>query len=204
MITPSHADTAPQQLLRIMDDPANPFHAGSAEPWVANVLAALLRANATRVAVEIGCFEGRTSKVLLNALADLPWPTKLLLCELEPERAAKVADTISDGVKILHSPERVQICVGNSLDWIPTLPDESVDFVWLDGSHEKHHVLQELHLLRSKLAPGGLLCGHDVFGSCDLQEIFALMQLQTGWRSMSLDLPKLGPAGGIGILQKPR
>lgn len=193
--TPNRADLAARELLRAADD--STWHAGSAEPWVADVLAALVCANATRVAVEIGCFEGYTTQRIADALAPLPWNTTLLLCEIDPNRAATVS-------KRLGIRRNVTLTVANSLDWIPTLPAESVDFVWLDGNHEKQHVMFELQALLTKMAPGGMICGHDVFGVCDLQQVFAMVAAQTGWRSMSLDLPRLGPAGGIGILQRPR
>lgn len=200
--TAPYADAAAVELLRVTQD--SEWREGSAEPWVANILEALVVGNATRVAVEIGCFEGYTSKHLLRALSGLPWPTKLWLCELEPERAAATLATISeDGLKVI-SAERVEVVVANSLEWIPTLPDESVDFVWLDGCHEQPHVLQEIQLLLSKLAPGGIIAGHDVYGVCNLHRVFSLAAQYTRWQSASLDLPRLGPAGGIGLLQRPR
>lgn len=195
-ITPT--GTIADDLLRITDD--GTFSDGCAEPWVVNVLTALLVANASRNVIEIGGFQGRTSRALLRAMQPLPWPKLFTVCELEPERAQDVANALERGGKCNYA----KVVNANSLDWISTLPAESVDFVWLDGSHEKEHVYQELCMLRPKLAKGALLCGHDVFGRCDLQQVFALFASQTGWRSMSLDLPIAGPAGGIGIVQKPR
>ena len=197
-IIPTHADIAPHALLRAADD--LDWHPGCAEPWVADVLASLLRANATRVAIEIGGFEGYTSRHLQRALSTLPWQKSLTVCEIDHDRARATRRTLCrDGIC-----GYVKVMCADSLDWIPTLDAESVDFVWLDGCHEKPHVYRELRALVPKMAPGGLLCGHDVFGSTDLQEVFARVAVETGWRSMSLDLPMLGPAGGIGCLQRPR
>lgn len=192
-----------QQLLKVTDD--GTFADGCAEPWVASVVAALLRANATRVAVEIGGFRGRTSRILLNAMKDLPWPKSFTVCELEPERAAMVRASLDrDGVCAY-----AKVVTASSLDWIPTLPDESVDFVWLDGCHELGHVGYEIGLMLPKLTPGGIIAGHDVYGVCDLQRLFSdkmRMEIMFGvpWPAMSLDLPRLGPAGGIGLIQRPR
>jgi len=184
-------------LLRITDD--GTFADGCAEPWVADVLAALLVANASRTVIEIGGFQGRTSRRLLNALKPLPWPKSFTVCELEPHRAAAVRAALAlDGVCAYAN-----VVCASSLDWIPTLPDESVDFVWLDGNHEKPHVYRELEALLPKMAPGGMICGHDVFGVCDLVQVFgAVAHERYHW--ICLDLPRLGPAGGIGIIQIPR
>ena len=66
----------------------------------------------------------------------------------------------------------------------------------VDDEHSKEHVDRELSALIPKMRrPRGLILGHDVFGSCDLQEIFAK---HGGY---ALDFPRLGLAGGIGVLQ---
>lgn len=182
-----------RELFNAYND--NRWRAGSAEPWVVEVLCALLRANNTRVAIEIGGFQGYTSVQLAQALESLPHATTLTVCEIDTERACDVQLALGRGTLQC----RTHVVCGDSLRWIPTLPDESVDFVWLDGNHEKGHVFHELQALWPKLARGGLICGHDVFGSCDLQDVFRAFP-----NSVSLDLPRLGPAGGIGIIQRPR
>ena len=193
--TAAYADLSAVAMLRADND--EEWREGSAEPEVARLLAALLRANATRNALEVGCFDGYTSRRLIDALSTLPWETSLTLCEIDPVRAEALKERI--GIR-----RNVKVVIANSLDLIPTLPAESLDFVWLDGNHEAQHVLFELHALLSRMAPGGIIAGHDVFGVCQLERVFAHVASQCGWRSMSLDLPRLGPAGGIGLLQRPR
>ncbi len=200
MTPPYYTSIVANDMLRAANEPN--WNEGSAEPWVTDILAALVRGNATRNAIEVGGFQGYTSARLYAALQPLPWRTTLTVCEIDPDRADLVRAAIAGPAKALVN--NASVVVANSLDWIPTLPAESIDFVWLDGNHEKQHVMFELHALLTKMAPGGLICGHDVFGSCDLQQVFAMVASQVGWCSMSLDLPALGPAGGIGIIQRPR
>lgn len=200
-----HGEHTPESAARVRElynahhDPD--WRAGSAEPWIANVLAELVVANNTRTAVEIGGFQGFTSKRIARALGRLPHATEFMVCEIDPDRAAQVRNAL---FHIVRPSTRAQVIQADSHEWIPTLSPESVDFVWLDGNHEKRHVWREIRLLLPKLAPGGIICGHDVFGVCDLQEVFRVAAADCGWPSMSLDLPRLGPAGGIGILQRPR
>lgn len=181
-----------RELLNATDD--GTWRAGSAEPWIADVLAALIVANDVHTAVEIGGFQGYTSLRIARALARLPHDSSLTVCEIDSARAADVQ------LKLLPVTTRVRrsVVIADSLEWIPTLRDASVDFVWLDGNHEHAHVAREIELLLPKLAPGGLLCGHDVFGVCDLQQEFRR------FGGYALDLARLGPAGGIGILQRAR
>lgn len=169
------------------------WQAGSAEPWIAQLVASLLRACDARNAIEIGGFQGYTSRRLAAALGTLSYPAtrSLTVCEIDPTRAALV-----DAALAAHGPVQRRVVIADSHSWIPTLPDASVDFVWLDGNHEHLHVGRELDLLAPKLRIGGLVCGHDVFGVCDLQREFVA---RGGY---ALDLPRLGPAGGVGLWQR--
>lgn len=171
------------------------WHAGSAEPWLADLLGMLVRASGAEHVIEIGGFEGYTSAHLARACKALRWPTTLTVCEIDPVRAERVQAVLDAAVGPVNVTTRV-VC-DDSHRWIPTLPDASVDFAWVDGNHELAHVTRELELLIPKMRPGGLICGHDVFGVCQLWQAFAR------FGGFSLDLPRLGPAGGIGILQIP-
>lgn len=169
------------------------WQAGSAEPWVADLLAALIVASHAKTVIEIGGFTGFTSKRLARALNTLRRGT-LTVCELDPERAERVNAELD----ILRLPHvRHKVIADDSLRWLPTLADESVDFAWIDGDHEKLHVVRELELLWPKMRTGGLICGHDMYGVCDLQAVFT----RAPWYGYALDLPRLGPAGGLGIIQ---
>lgn len=183
-----------RELLHVHPDAAE-WRAGSSEPWIAGLVAQLVIANDCTRVVEIGGFKGYTSRYIAEALCCLPHPTSLTVCEIDPERARDVDAALEEfrGAEFTAS-----VAVADSHVWIPTLPGASVDLVWLDGNHEKPHVAREIALLWPKLTPGGIIVGHDAFGVCDLQEVFTRM------RGYALDLPRLGPAGGIGILQRPR
>src|SRR3990167_387935 len=199
-LTPLDATSAPYALARLYDAPD--FHAGCAEPWIAEVLCALVLANHARVVLEVGGFEGFTSKRLMRTLARIPDETLLTVCEIDSARAEAVDRVLfaehAEIVKQYRPSKRYHVICADSHHWIPTLADASLDFVWLEGNHEAHHVAREIELLLPKLAPGALLCGHDVFGVCDLRYVFR------HFGGYALDLLRLGPAGGIGVIQKPR
>lgn len=167
------------------------WRAGSSEPWIVNLLASLITACGARTAIEIGCFDGYASVHIVEALSRQPWPTTFIGCEIDIERAQRVAAALEP-----YEPRVNTIIIhDDSHRWIPTIIDETVDFAWVDGNHTKPHVARELELLIPKMKRGGIICGHDAFGVCDLQEVFV------AFGGYALDLPRLGPAGGIGILQ---
>jgi predicted O-methyltransferase YrrM len=168
------------------------YVAGCTEPYIVQAVCSLLVAQGGRTVLECGGFLGVTSAWLAWTLHRMGGGT-LHVAELEAERA-RACD------------ERLQTFAVPDVDWhvwqddvfnvIAQLPNESLDFVWLDDTHTHEHVDRELAALLPKMRPGtGLICGHDVEGSCDLQQEFRR------YGGYALRLPRLGPAGGLGILE---
>ena len=162
---------------------------GSSEPWISQLVSDFVVARGARVVLETGSFKGATSVWLHNALA-LLGGGELHLCEIE--RGRLLATT----KRLASRSGRVRLCyhLGDVLHYLRTT-DDRFDLAWVDDCHEKPHVTKELMLLIPKMNPGGLILLHDVFGVCDLQEVVAK------FGGYSIDLPRLGPAGGLGIIQ---
>lgn len=164
---------------------------GSTEPWNVEVLAALVKASNARTVLECGGYMGNTSAWLAYTLQKMGGGT-LHVAELEAERAAACDKRLSE----IPVPDVTwRVWHDDVFNVIAAQPDESIDFAWVDDCHEKPHVDRELAALIPKMRVGGIITGHDVVGSCDLQEVF------TKYGGYYLDTPRVGPAGGIGILQ---
>jgi predicted O-methyltransferase YrrM len=116
----------------------------------------------------------------------------LHIAELEAERAAACDKRLSE---LPIKDVEWRVWHDDVFNVIAAQPDESIDWAWVDDNHEKAHVDRELAALIPKMARNGLVLGHDVWGSTDLQEIF----VKHG--GYALDLPRLGLAGGIGVIQ---
>lgn len=165
---------------------------GCTEPWNVEILAALMKAANANTVLECGGYLGTTSAWLAMTLQAMGGGT-LHVVELEAERAAACDKRLSE---LPIDKVEWRIWHDDVFNAIAAMPDDSVDFAWIDDNHEKDHVDRELQALIPKMRrPRGLITGHDVFGSCDLQEIF----VKHG--GYALDFPKVGLAGGIGILQ---
>jgi hypothetical protein len=156
-----------------------PHKPGTAEPWISQLVASFVLATGARTVLECGAYRGG-----------------LHLCEIDPERMA-----IAKG-RVLNMHDGGELGVrtyfheGDVLQYLAGTTD-TFDLAWVDDCHEKPHVAEELSLLLPRMNPGGLILGHDVWGTCDLQEVFA------GFGGYSLVLPRLGSAGGVGIIQTP-
>lgn len=171
----------------------NTFVSGCTEPWIAQLVSSLLVASGQHSVLETGTFTGTTAAWLCLTLAQMGGG-EFLGCELDPERSIAADARLA----ALELPETVRwrIATGDVLQTVQALPNESLGFVWVDDDHTHSHVAEELVALMPKMRPGGLICGHDVHGSCALHEEFARYP-----NSIALDLPRLGPAGGLGIIQ---
>lgn len=102
------------------------------------------------VGVEVGVGHGLHSKCLYENL-DIK---KLYLIDLAvPTKRDNQKSPILDepGIEFLH---------GNSIDKLKEIHEE-LDFVYLDGSHEFAHVVEEMRIVYPKLKEGGILAGHD-------------------------------------------
>lgn len=177
-------------VTQLLAAPAD-FIEGSAEPWICDIVCALLVASAQTVVLETGTFMGVTAARLCQTLNAHQGGT-FLGCELEADRAA-ASQARLEGLTL---PDvRWTIFNQDVMEFIRQQPPESIGFAWVDDDHGQEHVAQETNLLLTRMKPGGLICFHDVWGSCDLQRIVK------HFGGIALDLPRLGAAGGLGLLQ---
>ena len=49
----------------------------------------------------------------------------------------------------------------SSLDAAKCIPDESLDFVFIDGNHAYEYVVEDIAAWSKKVRPGGIVAGHD-------------------------------------------
>lgn len=168
------------------------YLSGSTEPWIVEILAALMKAANARTVLECGGYLGNTSAWLAWTLQQMGGGT-FHIAELEAERAAACDKRLSE---IALPDVTWRVWHDDVLNVIAAQPDESLDFAFVDDNHEHAHVERELAALIPKVRTGGLVCGHDVHGSCQLREEFARYP-----NSMALDFPRLGAAGGLGLIQ---
>lgn len=187
-ISPEEAERLANAVGCWTDSPA-----GNTEPWITNLVVALLKASGARTVLETGAFQGATSLALYGALEAMNGGV-LTICEIDPARAEAVDARLRNAECENSNVNWVVRCM-DARDVIRSLAPQSLGFAFIDDDHQKAHVAEEIELLLPKMLPGGLLVFHDVYGACDLQEVVA------AYGGYSLDLPRAGPAGGLGIIQ---
>lgn len=116
---------------------------------------------------EIGVFCGDFSKEICNALR----PRKLYLVDLfegrvtsgnvngQNMRTVDMARVRRD-IEALRA-SAVQTVAEDSIRWLASQPNASLDWVYIDTAHDYHGTCEELRHARRVVRPGGWICGHD-------------------------------------------
>jgi hypothetical protein len=121
------------------------------------------------VVAEVGVFRGDFSQRILETtnprklhLID-PWVHQEIPLwekrddDFHLDNARGVHARFTDSIR----ERRVVIHMGWSVDILPLFPEGYFDWVYLDGDHRYPAVRQELEICRTRVKPGGLICGHD-------------------------------------------
>ncbi len=121
------------------------------------------------VGAELGVFQGRFSRTLLDAseasLLHLIDPWYLLTPEWHWGAGSR--STVDALVNILmdFKPEiesgRVRVHVADDRATLKELPNHYFDWVYIDSSHQYEHTRDELDLLFYKMKPEGVIAGDD-------------------------------------------
>lgn len=113
--------------------------------------------------VEVGSFLGRSTRALADntrgnvyAIDDWYGPRDVVIAE---EKRAEIFDKFQENMDGLQGKLHVVRTDYNSIPDIGVRPD----MVFLDGDHRLLSVHRDINYWMPRLAPGGLLCGHDYF-----------------------------------------
>ena len=168
---------------------------GVTEPWIAEIISSLIKAKRPRVVVELGGFLGVTSSWIALAMQKAGGG-ELWVSEADPVRA----DAVQVRLAALDIPDvNAKATLLPSPRVIYEFENKSIDFAFVDNDHTAVHVEQEICALWPKMAPKGIIAFHDV-SSDGVCQLGGLIRKYGG---IALDLPRLGPDGGLGIIQVP-
>jgi len=117
-----------------------------------------------KTGAEVGVWNGLNAKVMWRAIPDLmlylidPW------IDYAGQRKKRGNDRLKNGLrntkKIARDKEH-KILRMKSVEASLQVPDESLDFVYIDGNHKYAYVMMDIILWLPKIKPGGIISGHD-------------------------------------------
>jgi hypothetical protein len=114
--------------------------------------------------VEIGVDQGLYSEILCKANPNLvlhgidPW--KAYRGYTDYTSQTHIDANRADALKRL-APYNVLLVEKFSMEAVKDYPDQSLDFVYIDGNHEFLHVAEDIAHWVKKVRRGGILAGHD-------------------------------------------
>ena len=139
--------------------------------------------------VEVGVRDGEFSECLIKGNPGMA------LTSIDPWQAYRAGRTVvtqkeqdaiyASAVARLSKYPTVTIVREDNLVTVTRIPDQSLDFVYLDGDHEFGQVARELVAWTPKVRPGGLMTGHDfrrsIRSSHHMQVVEAVMGFLTAY-----------------------
>lgn len=182
-----------------IEDALAPWRSGSTEPWTAVLVAALAGAIDAHTILETGTYYGLTTALLAQFRSDPSVTIWSIDNDDSPslQKGLSLEEIRCGNIDATGSQANVEFVVADAIEWITQYDGPPFDFAFVDDCHNYHHVAKELDLLRPKMRPGGIICGHDVVGPHQLGAVFAARH------GFLLDLPRLHKSGGLGIIQIP-
>jgi hypothetical protein len=119
----------------------------------------------TRAMYEIGSFAGESAEVFAQYFGQVhcvdPWTSDPNICGLDGRATFNCEDVQRSFDERAAAAGNMVKHVGYSLDVAPTVPDESLDFVYIDGMHDYESVKQDIAAWCGKVRPGAFIGGHD-------------------------------------------
>lgn len=117
-----------------------------------------------QVGVEVGTEKGKYAEILCKGIPDLklycvdywnPYPGYRE--NISKEKYQKFYEITQDRLKNYD----VELVRKFSMDAVRDFEDKSLDFVYIDGSHEFQQVVNDISEWIKKIRPGGIISGHD-------------------------------------------
>ena len=116
------------------------------------------------VGCELGVFEGDFSKILIQSNKF----TKLFLVDVFSGKASNFCKVYEDSSVLENQVKNrfkeysyVEVIKNDSLSFLKSIPDNSLDFIYIDTVHSYDQTQKELQESYRTIKNGGLICGHD-------------------------------------------
>lgn len=107
---------------------------------------------------EVGVYLGYYSRILLDNIPDLE-----LMCVDSWSRNRTRVRAYKVAKEMLSKYPGAKVVRGKSMDVAKTIPDESLDFVYIDADHSYEAVKEDINAWAKKVRSGGVVSGHDYF-----------------------------------------
>lgn len=153
--------------------------------WRRDRISVLMNQCGYRNGAEVGVREGDHSKILCQ---NIPGLNLLCVDRWDAYPGHSDLDRLPEAIMFLDEAKEklkeynVTFVRANSMDAVRDIPDESLDFVYIDANHTFDYVMQDIIEWAKKVRKGGMISGHDYFrcrnfGVVDAVDIYCRQHL---------------------------
>jgi len=121
------------------------------------------------IGAELGACKGLNAQHLFHSsrpkamyLVDL-WDQKNFIKHQEPQHWAGDNERLVR--KFFEKDSNVHYFKGGTVQWLKSIDDDFLDWVYIDSGHTYDHTKTEIDLCITKVKEGGLIMGHDFFSA---------------------------------------
>lgn len=167
------------------------------------------------VGAEVGVFTGMFSEKILTIVQ----PKQLFLVdwwEAQGEyfsdwgkytdfgrlKTADAKDAVRFRVERYGNPDDVQIVECESINWLQSQCDASLDWVYLDTDHRYAQTFAELQAVVAKLKPGGIIVGDDWYSDYGHIHAGVMLAVNDFIRASDFDILVAGRANQFMIMKR--
>lgn len=164
-------------------------HEWNSEAEVGWFLAGLIAMTGAKTVLEVGVFQGETSKALIAALPKGGYYAGIDIEDLRTEENKKCFEEAGKAIDFIQ---------GDSISELPKLTRHHFDLVFVDSAHHWDHIFPEWKETEHVLAPGGMIIYHD---SLHMGDVSRLMDYAAhyGYKRIDLNTPE---GRGLTILKR--
>lgn len=162
-------------------------HVWNSEDEVGLFLASLIKMNKAKTVLEVGVFEGETSKHIINAM-----PKGGYYCGIDIE------DFRTDKKIFESKGVAIDYVLGDSKEELKRLKEKHFDVIFVDSAHHLEHILPEFKLVEKLIANTGVIAYHD---SIHIPDVVKLMDYAKHYGYNVITLNTTGDRG-LSLLRK--
>ena len=115
---------------------------------------------------EVGVFWGYYSRILLDTIPELE-----LLCIDTWDMGETGDEALRIAKETLLKYSGVKLMMTKSVEAAKDVPDNSLDFVFIDAAHDYENVRKDIEAWYPKVKSGGIVSGHDYFKGHSIQNV---------------------------------
>jgi len=162
-------------------------HPWNSEYAVSSIIAELIKIKSCSNVLEIGVFQGQTGLAMINALPKDGTYTALDITEenYTTEFKTKLKKHTS--------------LVGNSLELLHSIPNRSVDLIFIDSVHEYAHLSKEFKICENIIKQNGLIVLHDSILFLGVAQFVKELKNNKGFEILTLETPEEGDRTPSGL-----